>query len=225
VLTNSSSGTFALSSSPYAPGAQGVVTADVNGDGHIDLITSDLSNDKISILTNDGTGKFALASSPSVLGGPYCLEAADINGDGKPDLVVGTVFGNIYTDTGLTVLTNDGVGSFTIATKLSVAGPKAVTIADVNADGKADLVVAETGLNRAAVLFQVPQLSFVPKPDSVLVSWPASWTNWILQANCNLSTSNWVTRNGASNDGTNKTIAEPLSVTNHFFRLVPATTQ
>lgn len=221
VLTNRGASQFGFSSAPYSPGApQKVVTADVNGDGHIDLITANVIGDTISILTNNGRGNFILASSPSVPGGPHSLAAADINGDGKTDLVVGTIYGNVYTDTGLTVLTNDGAGNFTTFIKLYAAGPDAEVVADINGDGKADLVALESPLNRVAVFLQVPQLTINQQADSVLVSWPASWSNWVLQANADVSTTNWAPRSDVSNDGTNKSLTVPISPTNLFFRLL-----
>lgn len=221
VLTNSGNGIFKLSSTPYSPGApQAVVAADVNGDGHIDLITANALGDTVGILTNDGKGHFVLASAPSVIGGPYSLAVGDINGDGKPDLVVGTRLGSIYTN-GVTVLTNDGSGNFTIATKMFVDDPWAEAIADLNADGKPDIVVADPGVNQIAVFFQVPQLSIASQLSNAVVSWPASWTNWVLQENTNLSTTNWLTTTDILNDGTNNTASVPLSCSNLFFRLIP----
>ena len=223
VLTNRGAAQFGFSSAPYSPGApQKVATADVNGDGHIDLITANLVGDTISVLTNNGKGNFVLASSPSVSGGPYSLAVADMNGDGKMDLVVGTIHGNVYTDTGLTVLTNDGAGNFTTFTKLNAAAPRSVAVADMNGDGRPDIVSDESSLNRFALFFQTPILTVVqPTPDTVLVCWPASWTNWVLQANPDVSTTNWLARNDVSNDDTNKSFTMPISATNLFFRLLP----
>jgi hypothetical protein len=155
VLTNRGGSQFGFSSAPYSPGApQKVVTADVNGDGHIDLITANVIGDTVSILTNNGSGHFVLASSPSVPGGPHSLAVADLNGDGWMDLVVGTTYGNVYTDTGLTVLTNDGAGNFAPVTKLYAAAPDPLAIADINGDGKPDLVAAESSSGRLAVSFR-----------------------------------------------------------------------
>jgi hypothetical protein len=176
-------------------------------------------------LTNSGKGNFVLASSPSVLGGPECLAVADINADGKPDLVVGTVYGSIYVDTGLVVLTNDGAGNFIAVTKLHAAGPAAVVVGDLDDDGKADLISAEEALNRAAIFFQVPQLNIFGGPDQVRVWWPSSWTNWAFQESTGFSTANWVLGNDVIDDGTNRTIYVSVSSTNHFFRLLPPSSQ
>ena len=137
------------------------------------------------------------------------------------DLVVGTIYGNVYTDTGLTVLTNDGAGNFAPGTKLYAAAPDPLAIADINGDGKPDLVAAESPLSRLAVFFQVPELSIARTTNTVVISWPASWTNWVFQENSDISTTNWQDRSNVTNDGTNKSLTFPVSATNLFFRLLP----
>lgn len=65
----------------------GTLFADVNGDGHPDLLVSSL-NTATSLFLNDGTGRFTLAEE-SGLGpsrGGTTLAMADVNGDGYPDL-------------------------------------------------------------------------------------------------------------------------------------------
>jgi hypothetical protein len=121
-----------------------VCAADVNGDGNVDLICanyggfSDDFNSTLTILTNDGTGNFRLSSSPVVGIYPDSVCAADVNGDGKVDLICAN-----YGDNTLTVLTNDGMGGFMFASATAVgSGPVFVCAADVNEDGKVDLICA-----------------------------------------------------------------------------------
>ena len=67
--------------------------------------------------------------------------SADVNGDGKPDLITA----NLSSST-LTVLTNNGNGGFAIAGTYAVGtNPNAVTAADLNGDGKVDLVSTDYG--------------------------------------------------------------------------------
>ncbi len=83
---------------------------------------------------------FNLSSSPGVGSGPNGITAADVNGDGKVDLISADYYGNT-----LTVLTNNGSGGFVLSGTYSVGNnPHLVTAADVNGDGKLDLICANS---------------------------------------------------------------------------------
>ncbi len=95
-------GTFAsgiLSVLPNGPAA--IVVADVNGDGHLDLVTANAGNNDVSALLGDGLGHFAIPLSLGADYSAYALAVADFNGDGRPDLVVSNPF-----DNRVTVMTN-----------------------------------------------------------------------------------------------------------------------
>src|SRR5580698_7031257 len=87
---------------------------------------------------------FVLSSSPGVGQSPYAVCAADVNGDGKLDLISA----DNYSGT-LTVLTNDGSGGFVLAFTHHVGPPASLCVADVNGDGKVDLICADLGLNNS----------------------------------------------------------------------------
>ena len=151
VLTNNGSGSFVLASSPsVGSGPFWVVAADVNGDGNMDLICVNAGNNTLSVLTNNGSGSFVLASSPGVGNNPACVAAADVNGNGKTDLICAN-FGHGGGNT-LSVLTNAGSGNFVLAATLSVGAAWSVVAADVNGDGKVDLICANSGNKTLSVL-------------------------------------------------------------------------
>src|SRR6185503_16300908 len=88
------------------------------------------------------------SSSLPVGNAPYAVIAADVNGDGRPDLVSA----NYDADT-LSVLFNDGAGHFTLSSSPDVGdGPTGVVAADVNQDGYLDLISANFRGNTLSVL-------------------------------------------------------------------------
>src|SRR3989442_2429145 len=141
--------TFILSSSPtVGTGPQSVVAADVNGDGKLDLICANVSDNSLTVLTNNGDGTFTIAATLNVGQAPRFIAAADLNGDGNPDLISANIL-----DNNLTVLTNTGRGTFSLSSSPRVgAWPLAVIAADVNDDGKLDLISADLDGHSLTVL-------------------------------------------------------------------------
>ena len=121
-----------------------VVTGDFDGNGRPDLAV--LNDGSVSSLLGDGMGGFTPhPDSPFVVascGCPTSLGITDLNGDGRLDLAVT----NAPLDS-VTILLGDGAGSFAAAPGDPVPTgfePVAVAVADVNADGKPDLVAANS---------------------------------------------------------------------------------
>jgi hypothetical protein len=116
------------------PHNHGLVFADVNADGALDIGTSNQNDHSVSVLLGDGRGGFRSApGSPFGVGrAPYPLVLDDVSRDGKPDIVTPDVGSNT-----LTVLTGDGAGRFSPAqgSPHSVAfRPYAVALGDLDGD-------------------------------------------------------------------------------------------
>lgn len=61
--------------------------ADVNGDGHPDIITANTDNDAVSVLVNDGAGDFSTVVEFQTGAHPAGVGLGDITGDGNPDVI------------------------------------------------------------------------------------------------------------------------------------------
>jgi hypothetical protein len=122
------------------PHPHGVVAGDFTGHGAIDLMTDSWGHNQLEMLTGDGHGGFALGLFINVGKRPYQrLRAADLNGGGKVDIVTTNLDGD-----SVTVLLGDGRGGFREAPGSpfpTAPAPWAIDIADVNRDGKPDLIV------------------------------------------------------------------------------------
>lgn len=152
VLLGNGDGTF----SPvvnYATGGSysiSVAVGDVNGDGKPDLVvgngTSSWGVENVGVLLGNGEGTFQPAL-PTYIGGygGGSLAIADVNGDGKPDLLVTNLFA-------VDALLGNGDGTFRVAGQYSTGispetleATRVLSVADVNGDGKLDAVVADGG--------------------------------------------------------------------------------
>ena len=189
----------------------GLTVADLNGDGKADLLVSNPLGDILVLLGNgDGTfrtprsvdqqvslavegpsgttpsafifadqltdqvivqtvggGTTVLADTSTGLVSPGAVKLADLNGDGIPDLIVADSGSNdvlVYPGLGNGTFgpaLNDGHGFFT------GTNPVGITVADVNGDGRPDLVIANKGSNTVSILINEKvgnSFTFVPGP-------------------------------------------------------------
>lgn len=133
--------------------ANAIAAADLKRDGKLDLVVvsaclsePDCPSGAVGVLLGDGHGKFSKAVTYGSGGrNPYSVAIADVNGDGRPDLVVANVYASSSATKGsIGVLLGKGDGTFrpAMSSDSGAVNADSVKIADVNRDGIPDLVVA-----------------------------------------------------------------------------------
>ncbi len=131
-------------------GPAGLAIADLNGDGRSDVIVANNADSTVQVLAGRGDGTLRAGTYP-VAANPSSIATGDFNSDGIPDLAIISASSVPGQNGGtLTILTGDGRGGFRSLAPLGVcpaytfgsmiAGP--IVSADLNGDGKADLVFA-----------------------------------------------------------------------------------
>lgn len=144
--------TFASSSGPAS-----TAVGDFNGDNKPDIAVASILGG-VGILLNDtaaGATTTNFADQVTITAGlaPNSISTGDFNGDGKLDIVVADLFGNVAT----VLINNTATGSTTLSfaapqTFATGSQPDGLEVVDVDADGKPDLVLANQNDHNLSVL-------------------------------------------------------------------------
>jgi len=168
VFLNNGNGTF-KAKTDYTVGAgsnfiYSVVLGDLNGDGKLDIVATDASADKTSVLLGNGNGTFQARTSYTTGDNPRSVALGDINGDGKLDIVSAD-----YSAAKTDILLGNGNGTFQARTSYSTgSNPLSVTLGDVNGDNALDIAVVAGSTDKADILIANTATTTTSTPISFL---------------------------------------------------------
>ncbi|MDB5269519.1 MAG: hypothetical protein JWP58_2559 [Hymenobacter sp.] len=159
-------GSFMGSTELTAAGANYVVAADLTGDGHLDLASTNTygSGSPLNAWVGTGAGTFGSAATLAMSGGgaTYTLSTGDYDGNGSIDLIAPrSLYG---AGAGVDLFSYAG-GSFSAVTTKTGFGnqPRYVVLADLNNDRALDFITANSlGANTVSAALGVPSGNPLP---------------------------------------------------------------
>jgi hypothetical protein len=163
ILLGNGDGTFQYGASyPGEESPSAIAVADFSDNHKLDLAVANSEGGSISVLLGNGNGTFQTAVDyPMEF--PSWVVAADVNGDGKVDLVATADYDYPHVS-GAAVFPGDGNGSFQppayYASSWPYTGP--VAVGDFNGDRKPDLVMTDFDGTDVLVMLNTGVVSFSP---------------------------------------------------------------
>jgi len=164
ILLGNGDGTFHLGATyPVVVGGLPVAVADLRGIGKLDLAIP-AGNEGIGVVLGNGDGSFQpVTYYGSFTGFADSVVAADVSGDGIPDLVVSDSNSDPTTPGSVAILLGTGGGAFYLDREYPAGVvPVFPAVGDLNGDHQQDVVVANALGNTLITLLNTGVVSFSP---------------------------------------------------------------
>jgi hypothetical protein len=159
ILTGNNKGSFTLKSTLMGEGTPSkVLTADLNGDGHQDLVVQ--MGGSVMVYLGKGDGTFQAGVNYTGIDNVQGFLLTDFDGDSRPDLAV------VGYDSSIAILHGNSDGTFAATSEggSSYSGPSTIpiTAADFNSDGTLDIATASINgigieLGQSGLKFSAPK--------------------------------------------------------------------
>lgn len=162
---------------PAGTEPRSVFISDMDGDGKSDLAVANYNSNTVSVYKNTSTAgniSFATKVDYTTLANPQSISLGDLDGDGKPDLVVANSGAQK-----ISILKNTStIGNISFAAKVDYTINKNawnISIGDIDGDGKPDLAIA-TGIYNSVVILKntstIGTISFAAAISYTTGTWP-----------------------------------------------------
>lgn len=161
---------FFTGNAPY-----GIAVGDIDGDGKLDIVvTNSAVVSTVAIYKNvstPGNINFAVPLQAFTGSTPFAVAIADLDGDGKPDIVVGN-----FNSSSISIFRNTSSnGNISVNTEVvlaTAANPSSLELADIDGDGKTDIIVGNSGADPVNVFRNMSNpgvLLFTPVSGAITI--------------------------------------------------------
>jgi hypothetical protein len=173
VFKNDGAGRFSLTQTVGIPDGgipHWITGADFNGDGFIDVATSNERSKTITVLTNDHHGNFAIAANFPATISAYGITAGDWDSDGRIDLVASS---NDFNESAAVLFRNAGDSRFEPSYLVGKNVSYVPTLTRLDQTENIYLILSELSGDKMDI--------FSMQHSSFRLEWPLETGSWLLQ--------------------------------------------